>query len=59
MIQYLRQWLSPSIEQSASTLGKRGAQVRYANEREQVRATARQICAEIGKPVPPILETAQ
>lgn len=40
---------------SASDAARELAAVRYHNERERIRATTREICREIGKPVPEAL----
>lgn len=44
-----------SISDAASELGKRGAAIRESKRRELINAKARQLCAEMGQPVPPAL----
>jgi len=43
------------LQCAASELGRQGGLARHAREREPIRAMARQLCAEIGKPVPEAL----
>ena len=47
----MRFWpFRPSLPKAASTLGRHGAQVRHARERERIRAKAREMRAAMGMP---------
>lgn len=51
MIRLIRQWLATRHARALNAL----AQQRHADHREMVKAKARQICEELGRPVPAAL----